>query len=981
MFSSNTTQVVASGVASAATFTNRTDLSTAGFREAYDSVASSSTTAYAVGTNGVVMKSTDSGLTWSYNTSLIRASGWGSAVARALAYSGSLFVAAGDSGKVATSTDGTTWTYSGGLASTDWGSSNVNSIVWTGSQFVAVGDSGKVATSTDGTTWTNQTGLSSTAWSTTNANKVIFANSLLVAVGDSGKVATSSDGVTWANQTGLSSTAWSTTNARSIAYANSKYIVVGDSGKVATSTDGATWTNSTTLSSSAWGTTDIYHVTSDGTFWLVSGMDGKLAYSVNQATSWSSTNSSLQMVGRAWRTAVWFSSTSGRVALVDVYLNVYSDPLDSNATLDFKPVFSVANVSFETFAADTSRAINRVVYGDRFVAVGNSGLVMTSTDGKNWQVQTQLTTTAFGTNNILAIIWDGSQYIIGGGGGMLATSSDGATWTANSALTTTTFGTNIVRGLSKGSTNYCAIADSGIAAYTTTPGSTWTYASGLTTSGFSTVYDILWHSGTSNMIVHGVRSSDSTGIIARCTQTFTSQALSTTYNSGFGVNYPTAGGVASSGSVLVAKGGSGVAMRSTDGGFSWTAVTIGGANSHGGPVMFDGTRWYSGTGGALDGNVYYSADATGSGTWTSVTSSIANTTTFGAQVSLVKSSTDYMLMTASGYTSTSTTPTTSPWTRRSSSRLPRAKQGTTALTAVVSVNDVIYNSASSSFLLTADNARLVLVNSTNNYDLVNSLAANASWGVVSNHIVYCGDWNGSQWIVAGQGGKVATSPDGITWTFRNGLQSTGWSTTAVRKIFWNGSQYLAIGDGGKTATSADGVTWTYTGANLIATTWSTSIIRSGVWTGSQYVIVGDAGKAATSPDGATWTYQGAIAASTWGANNVLTVSFNGSKLVAGGNGGRIATSTDGVSWSYVSNLISTSWGTGGNVEELTWDGTRFIAVGTAGRSAYSLDGATWVYSTNLTTAWGGTGSNALGLAAGNGQFIVAGTNSKSAIGV
>ena len=66
-----------------------------------------------------------------------------------VAYNGSnLYVAGGYAGQVATSTNGTSWTWQGYIHP-----GTVNDLLWDGSQFVTSGGNGKVSTSTDGVNW------------------------------------------------------------------------------------------------------------------------------------------------------------------------------------------------------------------------------------------------------------------------------------------------------------------------------------------------------------------------------------------------------------------------------------------------------------------------------------------------------------------------------------------------------------------------------------------------------------------------------------------------------------------------------------------------------------------------------------------------------------------------------------------------------------------------------------------------------------
>ena len=62
----------------------------------------------------------------------------------------------------------------------------------------------------------------------------------------------------------------------------------------------------------------------------------------------------------------------------------------------------------------------------------------------------------------------------------------------------------------------------------------------------------------------------------------------------------------------------------------------------------------------------------------------------------------------------------------------------------------------------------------------------------------------SLWMIAGDSGKLATSPDGVTWT----QQTSSFGTSGIYGLSYDGTQLVAAGAAGKIATSPDGVTWT-----------------------------------------------------------------------------------------------------------------------------------------------------------------------------
>jgi len=89
-------------------------------------------------------------------------------------------VVGGDSGKMATSTDGTTWT---AVADSTFGTDRVQDIVYGNNMFVAVG--GRIATSADGTTWTD---VSNSPFSQ-NFSAVAYGNGTFVIGASEGRIA------------------------------------------------------------------------------------------------------------------------------------------------------------------------------------------------------------------------------------------------------------------------------------------------------------------------------------------------------------------------------------------------------------------------------------------------------------------------------------------------------------------------------------------------------------------------------------------------------------------------------------------------------------------------------------------------------------------------------------------------------------------------------------------------------------------------
>ena len=74
----------------------------------------------------------------------------------------------------------------------------------------------------------------------------------------------------------------------------------------------------------------------------------------------------------------------------------------------------------------TTNNLNDITYGNStFVAVGNSGNILTSSDGTSWDNRTSGT-----SNDLYGVTYENSTYVATGENGTILTSSDGITWTS-----------------------------------------------------------------------------------------------------------------------------------------------------------------------------------------------------------------------------------------------------------------------------------------------------------------------------------------------------------------------------------------------------------------------------------------------------------------------------------------------------------------------------------------------------------------------
>lgn len=196
------------------------------------------------------------------------------------------WVAAGSNGELYTTTSTTVATGSWTSRTSSFGTTTIRAVASNGtSLYVAVGDSGKLATSADGVTWTQQT----SSFGTTNIWSVAYGNGYWVAGGASGTVAYSTDGTTWTQKTtGISGTVVST------AWGNGLWIVGNSAGAMYTATDPTgTWTSRTSTLGSVWGL--LYFKAQS--IWVAghdTGTTNALASSTD-GTTWTARNSAITL--------------------------------------------------------------------------------------------------------------------------------------------------------------------------------------------------------------------------------------------------------------------------------------------------------------------------------------------------------------------------------------------------------------------------------------------------------------------------------------------------------------------------------------------------------------------------------------------------------------------------------------------------------------------------------------------------------------
>jgi hypothetical protein len=194
-------------------------------------------------------------------------------------------------------------------------------------------------------------------------------------------------------------------------------------------------------------------------------------------------------------------------------------------------------------------------------------------------------------------------------------------------------------------------------------------------------------------------------------------------------------------------------------------------------------------------------------------------------------------------------------------------------------------------------------------------------------------YSGSAYVALGGLGaptEIYTSPDATTWT-----RSLEFQDVILKDVIWGGGQFLVCGqDGAVFVSDAAGASWTryYVGDDIT--------LRCVIWDGRRYVAAASS-IAYFSSDGETWTKavpdpvdpEPVIARMVWTGSQYVTVGNRDES--PGGLQGYACTSADAVLW-QVHSLGARDY-----LYDIAWTGTRVVACGRSGTLLTSVNGSDW----------------------------------------
>jgi len=285
-----------------------------------------------------------------------------------VAFGNGLWVAAGSTGQLRTSTNGITWI----AQESNFGRTFIERVAFGNGLWVAVGFNGQLRTSTDAVTWVTRT----STFGTSRIRDVEFANDLWVAVGDVGQLRTSTDAVTWVTRTSqFIATEFGIPNINSVAFGNGVWVASSNQNSVGTSTDGITWV----VQNPALGVTSSTSLTFADGFFLLTGA-AFLKVSTDGIT-WLSRGSDFSdiafAVDSAFGGGLWMVVGGENINFFDTAASIST----STDTITW--------VSRSTAAFSAGGFLQSVAFGGNlWVAAGDNGQLATSTNGITWVTRT-----------------------------------------------------------------------------------------------------------------------------------------------------------------------------------------------------------------------------------------------------------------------------------------------------------------------------------------------------------------------------------------------------------------------------------------------------------------------------------------------------------------------------------------------------------------------------------------------------------------
>lgn len=517
--------------------------------------------------------------------------------------------------------------------------------------------------------------------------------------------------------------------------------------------------------------------------------------------------------------------------------------------------------------------------GGTYVAVGDGGTILVSTDAVKWE------RVVSGTDRALTDIVYGDGFFVAVGlAGTILRSADGRTWTAHGEGNVT----QGLYGVAHRSGEFLAVGDLG-RLYRAKDGTSWTEVRLPT----STTLLAVAASGTQTVTTGNIGQVLASGDGAEWSNQPVQTLLDIIHVDGRFLAVGMAGTIATSAD---AKG--------------WESIALGKANLHG--VVAGGGRFVT-VGDA--GNTLYSTDGQFWEPSATATRADLRAVTYGSGrfVAVGTGGVIHHSVDGVSWTATSSGPL---WA------LTGVARGTAGYVAVSDQGIILYS---------ADGVRWEQVwqgeEEPVHIDLQAVTYGNGRYVAVGRQILTSTDgrtWTRASYpgviatlrtvtyaagiyVALGDQGKIVTSSDGVTWADQKRFTTIN----QLQSVAYGQGRFVASGMGWEVYTSLDGIAW------------KTLKLDDSGFAGIAFgngLFVGGGDQVAYSADGSTWIWVGS------GPRSVAAVAFQDGQFVAVGRAGRIWTSADGVRWTEDSRTPAAN-----DLTDVTWlaDGS-ILAVGARG---------------------------------------------------
>ncbi|MCS5644074.1 MAG: hypothetical protein NZ807_12550, partial [Dehalococcoidia bacterium] len=560
-------------------------------------------------------------------------------------------------------------------------------------------------------------------------------------------------------------------------------------------------------------------------------------------------------------------------------------------------------------------SLNGISFGNNtFVAVGESGSILTSTNGTSWEDNTNQDVTSGG---IYGVTYGNGIFVAVGYYGSTLTSSDGTSWESRPQYLTQ-YG---LRGVAYGNGIFVAVGEYGTRA-TSPDGTSWELIQGYLTQ--NTLRGVAYGNGTFVAVGdYGVRTYPSPDGIA--------WVLNQEYITQYNLN-----GVAFGNNTFVAvvgddSGYSGAILSSADG-ETWTEQ--------------DSSENPNG----LSGITYANSTFVAVGSHETILSSSNEVSSFyeSTQLALYNLDDDFPTDVTVAVSSSNTAEAT---VRADAATLTFTPDNwdTAQTVTVTGVDDNVI-----------DGHKDYQVGLSS--EIIQVLSAGTSWssedaGLSGMEGIKGIAYGNDTFVAVGEYGVILTSSDGSTWTQRNSSNQH-----KLNGITFGNNTFVAVGETGTILTSTNGTSWEDNSRDAFGNCWfpdCSSVTYGGIngvtFGNGTFVVVANNGVLLTSSDGTSWERRSQYLTQ----NNLRGVTYGNGTFVAVGDNGARATSSDGTSWELNQENVTQE-----TLYGVAYGNGTFVAVGNYGVGATSADGSNW--SVNYIT-----GTNINGVAFGDNTFVAA----------